>query len=392
MKLFGNSNKSTHHGSSSSYGSTGDRAGASSHSGSSSHRRRRRGGGLPLIGKILIVLIAILVAVLAALVVWYTTQVKPPERGGALNVPTITPNKPADTTPEDNNIPAEPTDSDTEDPGEQRERSKYTFLALGMDDGNGNTDTIMVATFDAENYTLDVISIPRDTLAYVDGKSRRVNTLYARGGADGALDGIADMLGYRPDFYGIIKLNAFIKLIDGIGGVDYYVQQDMNYDDPAQDLSIHFTKGMHHLYGQEAMEFCRFRKGYADQDIGRIHAQQDFLLTAAKQILEEADELTITTLVDIFMNDVNTDLTVGECTWFAKELLKLDFENINFYTVPGNYNDYIDGNNFVTIDVDGLLEIVNEHLNPFDVDITIRNLDIRTRDEDGYAYNTRDRW
>ncbi len=351
--------------------------------------KKEKRGALPLIGKILVVIICILLVLIAAFAAWFVTQVKPPEHTAGPNEPLQVPNTPTDT-----NDPAQNVGDSTGDPSStgSNERHKYTFLAVGMDDGNGNTDTIMVATFDTDNYTLDVLSIPRDTLAYVNGKSRRVNTLYALGGADGILDGIADMVGYRPDFYGIINLNAFIKLIDGIGGVDYYVQQDMDYDDPAQDLSIHFTKGMHHLYGQEAMEFCRFRKGYADQDIGRIHAQQDFLLTAAKQILEESDELTITTLVSIFMNDVKTDLTAGECTWFAKELLKLDFENINFYTVPGNYNDYIDGNNYVTIDVDGLLEIVNEHLNPFDVDITTRNLDIRTRDADGDVYNTRDRW
>lgn len=401
MKLFGNSKKSRHGGSHASSGKreTTSREPARRESAPEPSKSRKPKKKMNILTKILIILLVILLALASAIAVFYFTEVKPPE---------INPNKndPSKNTPshnddsQDNPKPnpsgpsstAKPEDPEPQDPVDTDPRypNKYTFLAVGMDDGNGNTDTIMLATFDAENYTLDIMSIPRDTLTYVNQKSRRINTLYALGGSDGLLDGVADIVGYRPDFYGVINLKAFIRLVDGIGGVDYYVQQDMNYDDPAQNLHIHFTKGMHHFSGQDAMEFCRFRKGYSDQDIGRIHAQQDFLLTAAKQILRNADDVPISTLVDIFMNYVKTDLDAGECTWFAKELLKLDFENINFYTVPGEYNDYVDGINCVTIDVDALLEIVNAHLNPFKEDITVKNLDILTRDKNGRLYFTTD--
>ncbi len=46
-----------------------------------------------------------------------------------------------------------------------------------------------------------------------------------------------------------------------------YIEQDMNYDDPGQDLHIHFNKGETvHLDGKKAEEFFRWRKIMMVQD------------------------------------------------------------------------------------------------------------------------------
>ena len=56
---------------------------------------------------------------------------------------------------------------------------------------------------------------------------------------------------------------------------------NMDYDDPLQDLSIHFPKGMRHLDGAEALKVVRFRHnndgtGYGSEDVGRMATQQNF--------------------------------------------------------------------------------------------------------------------
>ena len=43
-----------------------------------------------------------------------------------------------------------------------------------------------------------------------------------------------------------------------IGGVDFEVPVNMNYDDPTQDLHIHISKGMQHLDGEGVMKVLRF--------------------------------------------------------------------------------------------------------------------------------------
>ncbi len=61
---------------------------------------------------------------------------------------------------------------------------------------------------------------------------------------------------------------------------------DMKYSDPVADppLYINLKKGQQVLYGgDEALQFLRFRKGYANQDLGRIEAQQQFMKSAIEK-------------------------------------------------------------------------------------------------------------
>jgi LCP family protein required for cell wall assembly len=268
-----------------------------------------------------------------------------------------------------------------------RRKGVYTFLILGMDDGNGNTDTVMTATLDTVNYTLDVVNMPRDTLVNVSWNTKKINTLYANLGIEGTVERLADVLGYKADKYAVVDMKAFKALVDAIGGVDFDVPVNMNYDDPAQNLSIHYTKGMHHLSGDEALEVVRFR-GFASADIGRIGTQQDFLMTMAKQLLAAKNSIKVTDLASIFIKYVKTDLTLQNIIWLASELYKLDAENITFTTLPGNYIDDVGGNSYVTIYVDEWLELINSGLNPFLAPIMAEELSILTRNSSGAIYST----
>ena len=285
--------------------------------------------------------------------------------------------------------------SDSEGEPAGRYEGKYTFLLLGKDKVSGSTDTIMVGTFDAKNYKIEIVSIPRDTVVNVHWSTKKANTLYYSDDPQKTKDGFSDLLGYEIDFYAVVDLEAFVKLVDSIGGVWYDVPdvegngQGMNYEDPEQNLYIHLQPGYQLLDGENAIGIVRYRKGYSDQDIGRISSQQNFLKSAAKQIIENKDKLNISEILSIFLNYVETDLNYGECAWFAKELLKMDAENINFHTMPGKYDDYIGGRSYVTIYVDQWLEMINTYLNPFDRDIEEENLNVLTRDPStGRIYST----
>ena len=107
----------------------------------------------------------------------------------------------------------------------------------------------------------------------------------------------------------------------------------------------------------------------------------------AEQILANKDSIPITTLADVFIKNVKTDLSYGNAIWFAKECLKLDSENITFRKLPGNYHDWINGS-YVTIYVDEWLEMINTYLNPFEEPIVESDLNILTRNSSGQLYST----
>ena len=365
MKLFGSKRSSKHR-------AKGGAHNAGAYEQRNGMNQKRRGKKKPNVFlRVVLIVIAVIAVLAIAVFAYWKTAVKPPDvklsKGYAVS----------DTANE-----KEPSQSDTARTGD-----KYTFLILGTDDGNGNTDTMMVATLDTTDYTLNVVSIPRDTLVNVSWSIKKVNSLYGVGGIDRVLSGVSELLGYEVDFYAIVDLEAFVKLVDAIGGVYYDVPQDMYYNDPAQDLYISIPAGTQYLDGSNAVKVVRYRAGYASGDIGRIDTQQDFLKTMAEQILENVDSISVTTLADVFLNNVETDLTYGNVIWFAKECLKMDSENITFQKLPGNYNDWINGS-YVTIYVDEWLEMINTYLNPFDEPIVEADLNILTRNASGALYST----
>lgn len=274
------------------------------------------------------------------------------------------------------------TDADEPDaPGRTRRKYCYNILVSGLDDDNGGSDTNILVRFDVPNKRIDLVSLPRDTLLHNEYRNNKLNFAYAKGGTELLMEQIENLLGVPVDFYVTVNLKGFIALVDQIDGVDFDIPINMDYDDPYQDLHIHFTKGPRHLNGQEAMEVVRFRHnndgtGYGTEDIGRIGTQQAFLKAVAKQLLQIGNVKNIPALVDIFCTYVKTDLTTGNLVWLGNEALNIGTENIHFATLPGDGSGYYNKQSVYVLDAQATCDLVNEALNPYNEALTLEDMDI----------------
>ena len=240
-----------------------------------------------------------------------------------------------------------------------------------MDNDAGGSDTNMLMRFDAVNKTVDVVSLPRDTLM---SNGHKLNSSYNNGGTEKLRSNIEDMLGVPVDFYVSVDLKGFIALIDQIGGVEFDVPCDMDYDDPYQDLHIHFKAGLQKLNGQQAMEVVRFRHnndntGYGGrQDLGRIGTQQAFLKTVAQKLMKLEN---VPAMAETFLKYVKTDLTLGNLMWLANQALSMGgTDAISFATLPGDGAGWYKGMSVYALDPEQVLEMTNSMLNPYATDIT----------------------
>ena len=327
--------------------------------------------------------IVVVLALLAALFVGYLLWRRPPEiEPGGINTPqpaangqdepAVTPSAPpvADVTPPPEDQP--PEDSAYYENG--RKKGTYSFFVLGCDNAHGNTDTILYALFDTVDGTLNVVSLPRDTVVNTTSEYKRINTVYTFNGLEGMRRQISNLMGYEVDEnYAVIDLQAFTRIVDCIGGVDYNVPVDMQYTAEDEGLVIDISKGYHHLNGEEALKVMRFRSGYANADIGRINTQQDFLMTLAKQILTLRNVPNLPQLYDILEEYVDTNLNKANMAFFIEKFLLMDPEDIHFYTVPGD-GKTVRGGAYYFIERSEWLPIVNEGFNPFNVELTAANM------------------
>ncbi len=287
--------------------------------------------------------------------------------------------------------------------GERKSEDYYTVLILGRDTGGGgNTDTILLASYDVTNQKATVMSIPRDTMVNIPYDIKRINAVYnyygqGEKGIQHLYKEISQLVGFEPDFQVVVEWDAVGKIVDAMGGVWFDVPRNMNYEDPYQDLHIHQEKGYRLLSGDDAMQILRYRYdtgkkyGYADGDIGRIATQQALLKEMVQQLLQVKNITKINEFAKVFQECVETDLSLQNCLWFAQAayLGGLKAEDVNFVTAPGNYvascwsRTYQNMQSYVTLYPSQLLKLVNEELSPFKEVFTLSDLDIMTVNADG---------
>ena len=286
--------------------------------------------------------------------------------------------------------------------GERKSEDYYTVLILGRDTGGGgNTDTMLLASYDVTNQKATVMSIPRDTMVNIPYDIKRINAVYNYGGGgDKGIQylykEISQLVGFEPDYQVVIEWEAVGKIVDAMGGVWFDVPRNMNYDDPYQDLSIHISKGYQLLNGEQAMGVLRYRHdndmryGYPDGDLGRIKTQQAFLTAMLEQLLKLENITKVNEFVKVIQENVETDLSFQNILWFAKSayLGGLKMENVNFVTMPNKnvscwsrtYHNY---QSYVTPIADELLDLVNNELSPYVEKFTLSDLDIMSVNSNG---------
>ena len=282
--------------------------------------------------------------------------------------------------------------------GERKSKDFYTVLILGRDTGGGgNTDTMLLASYDVTNQKATVMSIPRDTMVNVPWDIKRINSVYNYyGGGEKGIKEIAQLVGFEPDYQVIVEWDAVGEIVKAMGGVYYDVPRNMNYDDPYQDLHIHQTKGYRLLSGSDVMQVLRYRHdtdsryGYADGDLGRIKTQQSLLKAMIEQLLQLKNVTKIGDFARVVKNNVTSDLTFEEMLWFGSQAVMggLKIENVNFVTMPNTNKScysrvYHSMQSYVTPNAQELLDLVNNELSPFVETFTMRDLDIMSVNADG---------
>ena len=209
------------------------------------------------------------------------------------------------------------------------------------------TDTIMLAGYNPDLQKAFIISIPRDTFIG-DNKSnatssQKLNAQYKKSVED-SVNEVEELVGIDIDNYVVIKTSMLIDIVDTIGGVEFDVPIDMDYDDPTQDLHIHLKSGMQTIDGNKAEQLLRFRHNndgssysykYGDNDFGRMRTQREFIKSTASQLLSIKNIFKMNDLINNISNNLETDMKTKEMIAYIPSLISFDTNNLVMEQLEG---------------------------------------------------------
>jgi len=204
----------------------------------------------------------------------------------------------------------------------------------------GLTDTMLLMRFNPNTDDLSILSIPRDTPVNLPGYGRvKINTANQRGGAALSAEAISDLLADVPiDRYVRVNVQGVEKLIDALGGVEFYVPKDMKYRDDSQHLYIDIKKGKQRLDGETAVDFMLFRHDEYG-DIGRVQRQQLLIRAVIDQALHPGTLARVPSIFSVIQSNVDTNLSVEEILALSGFAAQREQKNIEMLMLPGRFGN-----------------------------------------------------
>ncbi|MGL5082286.1 MAG: LCP family protein [Microcoleaceae cyanobacterium] len=225
--------------------------------------------------------------------------------------------------------------ADLEEPPEE----DLGYHAL-VDSFQGLADTMLLVRFEPTQDKLKVLSIPRDTRTYIEGKGMaKINDANRSGGPALSAKATSELLGgVGIDRYVRVNVQGVEKLIDALGGLEIYVPKDMKYTDESQHLYIDLKQGKQRLNGSQVLQFLRFRQDSLG-DIGRVQRQQMLMRAFMEQAIDVETISRLPKLVSIIQSHIDTNLSLEELVALVSFATEVNREDAEMLMIPGKFSE-----------------------------------------------------
>ncbi len=199
-------------------------------------------------------------------------------------------------------------------------KNVLNVLVMGYDsrsgENDGNTDLMMLLSYNAKEKTVTLASLLRDTWVYYetgDGRTgfNKLTSLYNLGGIDCLFQGIENHYKISVDRYVAVNFESFQALVDAMGGIEVPVQKyEANYYNVYYKEYLSYGDSVR-LNGKQALGFCRIRKCDSDGDVSRARRHQ-LVVEAIIKKASEASVLSINSYVSTLLPYIKTNFSDNE--------------------------------------------------------------------------------
>lgn len=222
---------------------------------------------------------------------------------------------------------------------------RVNILVIGQ--SQNLTDTIMVCSYDPKTQDACMLSIPRDTFVgnnkYNASAFDKINAIYQQD-PELLVKKVNEITGLNIKYYVKVDTKGLRDLVDSVGGIDFDVPIDMDYDDSSQNLHIHLKAGYQHLDGDKAEQVVRFRHNndgssypheYGDQDLGRMKTQRAFITQVVKQLVKAENITKVDDFIRIANENVESNFNLWTLKDYAPYAIDFKSDDIKSGTLPG---------------------------------------------------------
>jgi LCP family protein required for cell wall assembly len=218
-------------------------------------------------------------------------------------------------------------------------RAQQLQLHVGRD-VSFNSDTMMVIHVSADRSRVTVISLPRDSWVDIPGHGmNKINAAFGLGGPRLMVSTVEHVTGLTINHFVEVNFLGFVKIIDGLGGVD--VCLPFAVDDP--DSGLHLSAGTHHVSGITALKYARDRHSFAASDLARITNQQSLLSSLLREAISShtlTNPLRLSAFLRAALGVIKVDQGLN-LTALADQLKGITLREVQFLTVPIANTDYL---------------------------------------------------
>lgn len=213
---------------------------------------------------------------------------------------------------------------------------KFTnVLLVGIDtrvtdSGLKNTDSMIVASYNYDTQNIVMISVPRDIYVKIPGKQTygKINSVYAYGEKDQKGNGLSvlqdeieKVTGLEIQYYAMVDLAGFKRIIDTIGGVEVNVDRAFTGTYPTEnpkkpEIVVSFKQGLQKMDGDTALKYARIRHSsdpIEGSDFARARRQQKIIMAVKDKALKSETLLNPIKISEI-MAAVQDNLKISEIT------------------------------------------------------------------------------
>jgi LCP family protein required for cell wall assembly len=227
--------------------------------------------------------------------------------------------------------------------GQLSSTENYKYIEVGQ------ADAIFLVSLNQKEKKVSIIGIPRNSMVELEifnEDKQQIDTIYnqiclqypyAGGGTQGLeemKESVSDLF-YQLPIHGAVAISfdAIGKIVDMLGGIEVTVPDDMTA------LNSSYTQGSTiTLTKKNAIEYLRYRDVSAlGSPTTRLTRQKDFMQAAIKVAIQKVKEnpTIVSDIYQAIMPYMNTDVTLDEAVYLAKQALGYSITSDDFYQLTG---------------------------------------------------------